>query len=84
MSLSTSLPSAKVIHVDTRGAVILSEESPEVSKPSVRSRTSTDAGAPPRHATAGVYTYPTTLKLSLILQSTFVYPEFNPKDFPLT
>ena len=25
-----SLPSAKVIHVDTRGAVILSEESPEV------------------------------------------------------
>ena len=24
------LPSAKVIHVDTRGAVILSEESPEV------------------------------------------------------
>ncbi|KAF8640968.1 hypothetical protein AX17_000614 [Amanita inopinata Kibby_2008] len=30
MSVSTpSLPSAKVIHVDTRGAVILSEESPE-------------------------------------------------------
>ncbi|KAG6901862.1 hypothetical protein C0995_007088 [Termitomyces sp. Mi166 len=27
---SPSLPSAKVIHVDTRGAVILSEESPEV------------------------------------------------------
>jgi type II pantothenate kinase len=25
-----SLPSPKVIHVDTRGAVILSEESPEV------------------------------------------------------
>jgi hypothetical protein len=26
------LPSAKVIHVDTRGAVILSEESPEARK----------------------------------------------------
>lgn len=30
-----SLPSAKVIHVDTRGAVILSEESPEVSMPRI-------------------------------------------------
>lgn len=31
MSVQTpSLPSPKVIHVDTRGAVILSEESPEV------------------------------------------------------
>lgn len=32
MSVSTpTLPSAKVIHVETRGAVILSEESPDVS-----------------------------------------------------
>lgn len=28
--MSTSLPAAKVIHVDTRGAVILDEASPEV------------------------------------------------------
>jgi hypothetical protein len=38
MSLATpSLPAAKVIHVDTRGAVILSEESPEVRALPVRS-----------------------------------------------
>lgn len=85
MSLSTSsLPSAKVIHVDTRGAVILSEESPEVSRLRARNRTGTDASAPPRHATAGVYTYPTTLNRSLILQWTFVCPEFNQKDYLLT
>jgi len=30
MSSNTTLPSAKVIHVDTRGALILDEESPEV------------------------------------------------------
>lgn len=30
MSSAPSLPLAKVIHVDTRGAVILSEVSPEV------------------------------------------------------
>ena len=29
-AMSTSLPAAKVIHVDTRGAVILDEASPEV------------------------------------------------------
>jgi hypothetical protein len=30
--VTPALPSAKVIHVDTRGAVILSEESPEVRR----------------------------------------------------
>lgn len=30
MSSNTTLPSAKVIYVDTRGALILDEESPEV------------------------------------------------------
>ena len=30
MAASTSLPTPKVIQVDTRGAVILGEESPEV------------------------------------------------------
>lgn len=30
MSATPSLPAPKVIHVDTRGAIILSEESPEV------------------------------------------------------
>jgi len=29
--MSSALPTAKVIHVDTRGAVILDEASPEVS-----------------------------------------------------
>lgn len=33
MSATPSLPAAKVIHVDTRGAIILSEESPEVCLP---------------------------------------------------
>lgn len=33
MATSTSLPTPKVIQVDTRGAVILGEESPEVSLP---------------------------------------------------
>ena len=32
MSATPSLPAAKVIHVDTRGAIILSEESPEVRR----------------------------------------------------
>lgn len=55
-----SLPSAKVIHVDTRGAVILSEESPEVSRLPV-ARQSTHGPEPySRPETAEEYTYPTT------------------------
>lgn len=61
MSVQTpSLPSPKVIHVDTRGAVILSEESPEVPVHPTEVLHSLTSGDN-RQEIAEAYTFPTTL-----------------------
>lgn len=62
MSVQTpSLPSPKVIHVDTRGAVILSEESPEVPVHSTEVLFYSLTSGDNRQEIAEAYTFPTTL-----------------------
>lgn len=62
-----SLPTPKVIKVDTRGAVILHEESPEVSMNSIRPEPWLMSN---RREIVEVYIFQITSNLSLILQST--------------
>lgn len=55
-----TLPSAKAIQVDTRGAVILDEESPDVRCSSVGLISSLLTAARRRLAIVGVSTFPIT------------------------
>ena len=58
--MSSPLPAAKVIHVETRGAVILDEASPEVRVSSVFKRIALPIDSIIRLETAEVFIYQTT------------------------
>jgi hypothetical protein len=70
-AMSTSLPTAKVIQVDTRGAVILDEASPEVRALSTYYYRTTLIDDMARPEIVEAFTCQTTLNLYHILRSTY-------------